>query len=362
MGAGYRGTFVISWSQTQIDGVQSAPLSSLQVGSAWSWSGEPVRVDGPASVLQLGETTENIDMRARAARMVRRLVGVALDNETPVDSGAALSLPETAGDPVGTDSCFVVTDGTRGYNITLIPVGPGVSPLLMFVDEVPPANADLWVVHQVHAVENPLPQADHGGGVICFTPGTQIQTPRGSLAVESLREGDMVQTRDSGAQPVCWIGSRRFSGARLFAMPSLRPIRLRPGAFGPDQPNEEILVSPGHRMVIRGDAAQALFNTPEVLVAARDLVNGTTVVRDSLLKEVTYIHLLLPRHEVLFANCLPTESFHPANTSLSTLDPEDRARLLEVLPEAASDPMAYGGYARRNLSKSEAAILTHDAA
>ena len=362
MRAGYRGTFVISWSQTEIDGVQAAPQSSLQVGAAWSWSGEPVRVDGPSSVLQLGETAEDIDIRARAARMVRRLVGVALERETRPRAGSAMDLAEPAGDPVSSDSCFIVTDGTRGFTVTMIPVGPGVAPLLMFVDESPPANADLWVVHQVHAVENPPVQADPGGGVICFTPGTRIETPRGPVLVEALRAGDMVQTRDSGAQPVCWTGSRRFSGARLFAMPTLRPIRLRPGAFGPDTPNDEILVSPGHRMLVRGRAAQALFNTPEVLVTARDLVNGHTVVRDSVLKEVTYFHLLLPRHEVMFANGLPTESFHPANTALSTLDPDDRARLLEVLPEAHGDPMAYGGYARRNLSQSEAAILTHDAA
>ncbi len=362
MGMGYRGTFVISWSQTEIDGVQAASLSTLQVGAAWSWSGEPVRVDGPSSVLQLGEAVEDIDMRARAARMVRRLVGAALERETRPDTETAADLPEVAGDPASSDSCFIVTDGTRGFTVTMIPVGPRVPPLLMFVDEVPPSNADLWVVHQVHAVENPPPQVDPGGGVICFTPGTRILTPRGPVLVEALREGDMVQTRDSGAQPVCWTGARRFSGARLFAMPTLRPIRLRPGALGPDRPNEEILVSPEHRMLIQGQAAQELFNTPEVLVAARDLVNGTTVVRDSVLKEVTYIHLLLPRHEVLFANGLPTESFHPANTALSTLDPKDRACLLKVLPEADGDPMAYGGYARRNLSKSEAAILTHAAA
>jgi hypothetical protein len=145
-------------------------------------------------------------------------------------------------------------------------------------------------------------------------------------------------------------------------MPRLRPIRIRPGAFGIGEPDEELLVSPEHRMVVKGVVARALFNTPEVLVAARDLVNGSSVLLDTKVKEVTYIHMLLPRHEVLIANGIETESFHPANTALSTISDGDRARLLERLPGIAENPHSYGSYARRNLSSSEAAILLHEAA
>lgn len=358
MATGYRGTFVISWAQTEIDGVQDAPLPALKVGAAWSWTGEPVRVDGPASVLQLGDESGDANIRPRAARMVRRLVGAALERDTPGRSSAAVD----DGDPRHGDSCFVVTDGRKGYTVTLIPVGRHVPPLLMFLDEVPPSAVDLWVVHHARTVEPLEMPFDPGGAVICFTPRTRILTPTGSMPVGLLREGDLVQTKDSGAQPVCWIGSRRMSGARLFAMPSLRPIRLRAGALGLDQPNCDILVSPEHRMVVRGAAARALFNTPEVLVAARDLVDGQGIVQDMDIKEVTYVHLLLPRHEVLFADGVETESFHPANAALSSMDSADRTRLLQTLPGVAGNPQSYGAYARRNLSASEAAILMHEAA
>lgn len=358
MATGYRGTFVISWAQTEIDGVQDAPLPALKVGAAWSWTGEPVRVDGPASVLQLGDESGDANIRPRAARMVRRLVGAALERDTPGRSSDVVD----DGDPRHGDSCFVVTDGRKGYTVTLIPVGRHVPPLLMFLDEVPPSAVDLWVVHHARTVEPLEMPFDSGGAVICFTPRTRILTPTGSMPVGLLREGDLVQTKDSGAQPVCWIGSRRMSGARLFAMPSLRPIRLRAGALGLDQPNCDILVSPEHRMVVRGAAARALFNTPEVLVAARDLVDGQGIVQDMEIKEVTYVHLLLPRHEVLFADGVETESFHPANAALSSMDSADRTRLLQTLPGVAGNPQSYGAYARRNLSASEAAILMHEAA
>jgi hypothetical protein len=115
-------------------------------------------------------------------------------------------------------------------------------------------------------------------------------------------------------------------------------------------------------MLLRGAPAQALFNSPEVLVPARDLVNGTTVVTDLSVREVTYIHLLLEDHQILWANGVETESFHPANAAMSSLDDTDRKRLLRMLPGIDQDPHKYGDYARRNLSPSEAAILMHELA
>jgi hypothetical protein len=232
----------------------------------------------------------------------------------------------------------------------------------MFLDEMPPKGVDLWVVHHTLDVRSQETVSASSGGVICFTPGTMIDTPDGPRLVEELREGDQLSTRDSGAQDIQWIGSRRMTGARLFAMPELRPVRIRSGAFGLDQPDQEFLVSPNHRMLVRGQVARSLFNTPEVLVAAKDLVNGTTVTLDTQVKQVTYIHLLLPSHQIVLANGVETESFHPASAALSTIPDEDRARLAQVNDRIEADPNVYGGYARRILSSSEAAILAHEAA
>ncbi|WP_299352408.1 Hint domain-containing protein [uncultured Shimia sp.] len=353
MKTGFRGTFVISWSQTELDNVGPAPIEALQTGVAWSWHGDAVRVDGPTELLRLDQAEGEANIRKRAARMVRRLVGAAVDTtRRPEDIDVDEPLLEGG---------FVVTNGAQSYSVTVIDVEGG-KPLLMFLDEMPPKDTDLWVVHHKMDPIESNPMVPSSGGVICFTPGTMIATPQGPRRVEDLREGDKVQTKDNGDEEICWIGSRRMSGARLFAMPKLRPIRIKTGALGIERPDQEFLVSPEHRMLVKGHAARSLFNTPEVLVSAGDLVNNSTIAVDYTVREVTYIHLLLPRHQILWANGVETESYHPANAAMSSLEDKDRARLLRMLPELKYDPNTYGHYARRNLSASEAAILLHDAA
>ena len=354
MKTGFRGTFVISWSQTEVDGLEAAPVPSLSIGAAWSWRGDVVRVDGPSELLRLERANGDVTNRKRAARMVRRLVGAAITHTKDIEK-------VEVEDPL-VDSGFVVTDGAQSYTVTMIEVGRDAPPLLMFLDEIPPRNTEMWVVH--HSLDGLRSAARQPmeGGVICFTPGTRIETPDGPRLVEELREGDHVQTKDNGAQEIEWVGSRRMSGARLFAMPRLRPVRIRAGALGVERPDEELLVSPEHRMLIKGDVARTLFNVPEVLVSAKDLINNSTISVDLAVREVTYIHLLLPQHQILWANGIETESFHPASTSLDMLDSEDKARLLGLNQRLEYEPHAYGSFARRNLSSSEAAILAHEAA
>lgn len=359
MKTGFKGTFVISWSQTEVDGQKAAPEQALETGVVWAWSGDAVRVDGPDALLRLDRGEEGANIRKRAALMVRRLIGAAVSDTTSIRSFQEIGDIRVQ-EPL-MEGGFVVTDGTDSFTATVIEVA-GSAPLLMFLDEIPPKGRDLWVVHHTMETLESRRQGPSSAGVICFTPGTMIATPNGPRAIESLREGDQVQTRDNGAQDIQWIGSRRMTGARLFAMPKLRPIRIRAGALGIERPDQELLVSPEHRMLLRGPAARTLFNAHEVLVAARDLVNGSTVAVDHALREVTYVHLLLPAHELIWANGVETESFHPANAALGSLGANDRARLLAMLPELEHNPHHYGPHARRNLSASEAAILMHDAA
>ncbi len=199
----YGGTFVISWSQTEVDGLRAAPVQSISAGKPWAWHGEAVRVDGPQEILRLEQADGEANLRKRAARTVRRLVGAAVTGRRDIE---AIDPDEPL-----MDSSIVLTDGTRTFTMTVIDPGTGAAPLLMFLGAVPPQDRELWVVHHTMEPLRANPMAASGGGVICFTPGTRIATPAGQRPVEQLRVGDKVQTKDNGAQDILWVGRRRIS-------------------------------------------------------------------------------------------------------------------------------------------------------
>ncbi len=370
MKTGFQGTSVISWSQTEVDGVSEAPPELLTVGATWRWTGAAVRVDGAGEALLLQGAEGTAEIRRRAARKVRRLIGVAqrpaglLQPATRGERAKAdfesVADTEEAGRGEDCDQGFVLTDGLHSWSAALLPVPDVGARLVMFTGALPPADRELWVVRTAMDRSAGPGAATAGGGVICFTPDTRIATPSGTRRIADLAPGEDILTRDNGPQPVLWSGFRRMTGARLFAMPHLRPIRLRAGALGTGAPDGDLLVSPQHRMLVRGPAAQALYNTPEVLVRAADLIDDRGIATDRSLREVTYVHILLERHNIVWANGLETESFHPSNTDLDCVAPEQRAGLMNVLPALVADPLCYGDFARRNLSASEAAILRHD--
>lgn len=141
MKTGFRGTFLISWSQTELDGLEAAPMQSLSIGAAWSWRGDMVRVDGPSGVLRLDREDGPETLRRRAARMVHGLVGAALE------TGPLENLSRDTDTDTRADSSFIVTDGAQSYTVTVINIGRGAQPLLMFLDEIPSRGTDLWIVH-----------------------------------------------------------------------------------------------------------------------------------------------------------------------------------------------------------------------
>ena len=143
--------------------------------------------------------------------------------------------------------------------------------------------------------------------VVCFARGTMIATPDGEIAIEDLSAGQPVRTMDHGDQVIRWIGSRRINGHMLAANPHIRPVVIEKGALGNVR---ELLVSPQHRMLVSGWKAEVMFGEAELLVAAKDLINDTSI-RPADVGEVEYFHMLFDAHEIVFANGAPAESLHP---------------------------------------------------
>ncbi|OYU16791.1 MAG: hypothetical protein CFE34_19140, partial [Rhodobacteraceae bacterium PARR1] len=168
--------------------------------------------------------------------------------------------------------------------------------------------------------------------IVCFAHGTLITTPGGPRRVERLVPGDLVLTRDHGAQPVRWAGSRQVSGAELSAQPKHAPIRIPAGALGPGMPARDLTVSPQHRILVGNRIAARMFDAPEVLVPAKDLVghHGIHVLRSD--GGVVYHHLMFDRHEVIEAEGAAAESLFPGPEAFDSLPKAAVAAILTLFP------------------------------
>jgi Ca2+-binding RTX toxin-like protein len=168
--------------------------------------------------------------------------------------------------------------------------------------------------------------------IMCFTPGTMIATDKGEVAVESLKPGMRVFTRDNGLQKLRWAGRRDLTRAELAARPEFNPVLIRQGALGRGLPDRDMLVSPNHRMLITSDLAAVMFDDREVLVAAKHLtvMEGVDIVQAD---SVSYIHLMFDHHEVILGDGTWTESFQPGDMSLRGIGSEQRQEILSLFPE-----------------------------
>ena len=187
----------------------------------------------------------------------------------------------------------------------------------------------------------------------CFVAGTLIQTVDGDKPVEQIKAGDLVITRDEGPRPVRWIGCREVMAEGDFA-----PIRIRAGTFGT---HGDLLLSPQHRVLVCDSLAELLFGEGEVLIAAKDLLNDRSVTRQCG-GAVTYVHLMFDRHQVIYSEGLPTESFLPGPQTTNLFEQPVVDEICTIFPEL--DPTTgdgYGATARRTLRRFEAQLLMANA-
>lgn len=197
--------------------------------------------------------------------------------------------------------------------------------------------------------------------VPCFCRGTLIKTLNGTVAIEDIKVGDLVLTRDHEFQPVRWVGSTHLSKSNLETTPKLKPVRIRAGSLGQNSPEVDLLVSPQHRVLVRSKIAQRMFGTPEILVAAKHLceIDGIEISEDAA--DVCYHHLMFDQHEVIFSNGAETESLYAGEQALKSIGLAAREEIFALFPElkhssanedpASARPLARGRLARHLASR-----------
>jgi hypothetical protein len=121
----------------------------------------------------------------------------------------------------------------------------------------------------------------------CFLKGTMIRTVHGDKKIEDLLVGDLIPTVFGGEAPIKSITRRRFGMA----------VRIARSALGPDLPNKDLYVSSPHALLIDG-----------TLVAAGNLLNGTTIIEPLDFDDFESFDIVLEQHNVIYANGAPCET------------------------------------------------------
>ncbi|WP_342448069.1 Hint domain-containing protein [Parasedimentitalea huanghaiensis] len=149
---------------------------------------------------------------------------------------------------------------------------------------------------------------------VSFSRGTHITMASGAqVPIEQLQPGDKVLTRDEGPQMVRWIGQTTHR-----AVGGMAPILIRAGALNNEN---DLLVSPDHRLFVYQRSDEIGAGASELLVKARHLINGhTVVVQDGGF--IDYFQILFDRHHIIYAEGIAAESLLVDPVTKPALPPE----------------------------------------
>ena len=130
------------------------------------------------------------------------------------------------------------------------------------------------------------------------------------------------------------------------------------GALGAGLPDADMRVSRQHRVLVRDWRSELMFGQEGgVLAAAFTLCNDGDIREERPATSVTYYHMAFDHHEIVYANGVETESFNPAERTVSAMDEAARQELLALFPELEmGGGFAYGS-ARAQLRRHEGSLM-----
>ena len=265
-----------------------------------------------------------------------------------VDYSQALAEPATIGGvgyPAGTtiQSAYDLINTGSGHKVTSLHLeghgyhGGAVDGIISNVQLEPGVSYSFDVDRTSHR-ENNL----YDDYVACFTSGAMVLTSKGRKSIDDLRVGECVETKDHGLQPILWIGRRTVP-----AIGSWAPVVFEAGVLGNPK---AMALSPAHRILRQAPDLEVLFESAEVLVPAKSFVGQAGVTR----KEggvVTYIHLLLPQHELIDVDGVWSESLFLGGSEAGSSGLREALGFFPTLKDIHHQP------ARRILRGFEAELL-----
>ena len=109
-------------------------------------------------------------------------------------------------------------------------------------------------------------------------------------------------TASGRLRPIKWIGCRSYAGRFIVGRKDVLPVCIKAGALDDNAPTRDLWISPNHAMYF--DSTNG-----GVLVEAKDIVNGVSIMRAERIENVEYFHIELETHDVIVAEGALSETF-----------------------------------------------------
>ncbi|MFK7868751.1 MAG: Hint domain-containing protein [Roseobacter sp.] len=162
----------------------------------------------------------------------------------------------------------------------------------------------------------------------CFALGSLIETPTGPRRIETLDVGDQITTLDHGPVSVTWlyIGDQTLEETEE----DERPVLIGAGSLGENRPEKDLIVSPQHRILVGGLGQFEDDFERECFVPAKALIACPGIRHMSGKRNITWVHVVCPKHEIVQVNGSWSESMLLTEYSLSMVDERTRDALRAV--------------------------------
>ncbi|GGE59326.1 hypothetical protein GCM10011517_28770 [Actibacterium pelagium] len=270
------GWFILPWSQTNVDRLPSGRAAPVRVGNTWRWQGQATRVDQPHL---LEKIDFNGDVYSQTVDLVQSLVFTAVGDE-------AFARKKPGG--------FVVSDGSSEYRVAEIDAGPDRSSLLLFVDHVPPVNANLKVIRRLDAEGQVQEQPSENHSYITLGSEVWLRGPNGLKRAGDLEPENRIEA--GGGKLVTVLSVRKIS------RPLGNPVRIRKDAMGPGMPRNDLVVAPTTSVLIQGQSSELLFGESQGFMVSEDLINKKTIMTIERDSDARLVELELSAPCVLICN------------------------------------------------------------
>jgi len=132
--------------------------------------------------------------------------------------------------------------------------------------------------------------------LVCFAENSMVLTPNGEIAIQNLKQGDIIYDKNYNHQNVEFIAKRTVFPCKSINKHSI-PIEIKQGHLGNNVPNRDTIVSSAHLIMHKDE-----------MVAAYKL--GQSVEIESV---ITYYNVSVSNYSTMIVNGLVSETLDTSN-------------------------------------------------